>query len=91
MAQVLVHADEVARMHAWARDYQHIETGGDLFGLWRHDGTPVVHLAIGPGQQSRRTPVSFHQDTDYLEFAGNFLRDRHGLCVDSLGRRSPCR
>ena len=47
-----------------------IETGGDLFGLWRDEGTAVVQLILGPGEGCRRTATSFHQDVRYLREVG---------------------
>ncbi|XP_028393443.1 uncharacterized protein LOC114517818 [Dendronephthya gigantea] len=60
--------------------YTNIETGGDLFGLWKANGDPVVQLIIGPGQKSRRTSVSFHQDTDYLARVGTYVNTNFMLC-----------
>ena len=60
--------------------YENIETGGDLFGLWSRDSEPVVQLIIGPGERCRRTSVSFHQDTDYLQNVGTFLNTSFMLC-----------
>lgn len=60
--------------------YTNIETGGDLFGLWKASGDPVVQLIIGPGQKSRRTSVSFHQDTDYLARVGTYVNTKFMLC-----------
>ena len=60
--------------------YPNIETGGDLFGLWRANGDPVVQLLIGPGENCRRTAVSFHQDTNYLARVGRYVNSHLMLC-----------
>ena len=60
--------------------YPNIETGGDLFGLWRANGDPVVQLLIGPGENCRRTAVSFHQDTNYLARVGTYVNSHLMLC-----------
>ena len=60
--------------------YPNIETGGDLFGLWKANGDPVVQLIIGPGKNCRRTSVSFHQDTDYLARVGTYVNTSYMLC-----------
>ncbi|CAB4006418.1 Hypothetical predicted protein [Paramuricea clavata] len=60
--------------------YPNIETGGDLFGLWKANGDPVVQLIIGPGKNCRRTSVSFHQDTDYLASVGTYVNTSYMLC-----------
>ena len=50
--------------------YPHLETGGDLFGLWTTDGNAVLHVVLGPGQNCKRTGVSFYQDVPYLKENG---------------------
>lgn len=60
--------------------FENIETGGDLFGLWKRNGDPVVQLVTGPGQKCRRTSVSFHQDTVYLARVGEYLNSTYMLC-----------
>ena len=57
-----------------------IETGGDLFGLWRDKNNAVVQLVLGPGNNCRRATRSFHQDVQYLEDVGKHLTSSHGLC-----------
>ena len=39
--------------------HPHIQTGGNLFGLWTTSGSAVIRLVIGPGQGCRRTKTSF--------------------------------
>ncbi|XP_031566102.1 glutamic acid-rich protein-like, partial [Actinia tenebrosa] len=78
--EVLMYESEYRQIQAWVDKYQHLETGGDLFGLWKDDHTPVVQLVLGPGKQCRRTGVSFYQDIDYLERLGNVLTNKEGLC-----------
>ena len=56
--------DEIKK---WTLMKDEIETGGELFGLWIDKHTAVVQFVLGPGQYCRRTPVSFFQDTKYLE------------------------
>lgn len=57
-----------------------IETGGDLFGLWRDKNNAVVQLVLGPGNNCKRATYSFHQDVQYLEDVGKHLTTSHGLC-----------
>ena len=47
-----------------------IETGGDLFGLWQDERTAVVQFILGPGEECRRTAISFYQDVNYLKKVG---------------------
>ena len=60
-------------------DYTNIETGGQLFGYWTEDGTPVVLFAIGPGANANHKPTFFNQDVNYLLTVGTELRNRFGL------------
>ena len=71
---------EFKEIENFVLQYQNIETGGDLFGLWTRDAEPVVQLIIGPGRKCRRTSVSFHQDTDYLQNVGTFVNTSFMLC-----------
>ena len=60
--------------------HQHIETGGNLFGLWTTSGSAVIHVVLGPGKNCRRTTTSFHQNIEYLERVGRFVNDNYMLC-----------
>ena len=60
-------------------DRRNIETGGQLFGYWTEDGTPVILYAIGPGPRANHQLTFFNQDVDYLVKVGNILRNRYGL------------
>lgn len=54
-------------------DYPNIETGGQLFGFWTSDGTPVVTYVIGPGINAQHHQTSFVQDQDYPDVIGRAL------------------
>lgn len=56
-----------------------IETGGELFGFWKDDGTPVVVYAIGPGPKANHEYAFFNQDMDYLSKVGAILTGKFGL------------
>ena len=56
-----------------------IETGGELFGFWKDDGTPVVTYAIGPGPKANHEYAFFNQDIDYLSNVGATLTGKFGL------------
>ena len=60
--------------------HQHIETGGNLFGLWTTSGSAVIHVVLGPGKNCRRTTTSFHQDIEYLHRVGRFVNDNCMFC-----------
>ncbi len=60
--------------------HQHIETGGNLFGLWTTSGSAVIRVVLGPGRHCKRTNTSFHQDLEYMERVGRFVNDNYMLC-----------
>lgn len=60
-------------------DRNDIETGGQLFGHWTSDGTPVILYAIGPGPDANHRATFFQQDINYLVKVGRLLRKRFGL------------
>ena len=60
--------------------HQHIETGGNLFGLWTASGSAVIHVVPGPGKNCRRTTTSFHQDIEYLHRVGRFVNGNYMFC-----------
>ena len=60
-------------------DYKNIETGGQLFGYWTADGSPVVVYAIGPGVNANHQQAFFNQDLDYLLKIGKVLVHHYGL------------
>jgi hypothetical protein len=54
-------------------DYPNIETGGQLFGFWTSNGTPVVTYVIGPGANAQHHQTSFVQDQEYPDVVGREL------------------
>ena len=78
--EVYINEGEMYQIQEWVLKYKNIETGGDLFGLWLDDHTAVVQFVLGPGKNCRRTTTSFFQDVQYLQEAGSYLTDKHGLC-----------
>lgn len=75
----LFYESELELMAACMAEHPNLETGGDLFGLWTHDGAPVVMLATGPGLRARHYPTSFYQDASFLESTHRDIHHRHGL------------
>ena len=78
--KIFINEGEMDEIKNWTLMKDDIQTGGELFGLWIDKHTAVVQFVLGPGQYCRRSPVSFFQDTKYLERAGTFLTKNHGLC-----------
>ena len=60
-------------------DYKKIETGGQLFGYWTSEGSPVVVYAIGPGRNANHQVAFFNQDLDYVKSIGALLVRHYGL------------
>ena len=78
--KVVIHAGELAQIKKWVARHPNIETGGDLFGLWSKKNTVIVQFVLGPGAKSKRTSVSFFQDSEYLKKAGSAITEGYGLC-----------
>ena len=53
---------------------------GQFHSSWKDDHTAVVQFVLGPGRNCRRTGASFYQNVDYLQDAGSYLTQQHGLC-----------
>jgi len=76
---VHVHQAVLDHVASLASDFPTLETGGSLFGLWTHGGSPVVSLATGPGPASRHHPTAFYQDPSHLESTHHVAWHRAGL------------
>ena len=77
---VVIYENDYKELCAWVLRKPHIETGGDLFGLWANKYSAVIQLVLGPGKGCRRTPTSFYQDVTYLEKVGMHLTQKEGIC-----------
>ena len=77
---MLIYPEEKEFLRNSTLQYQNIETGGDLFGLWQNESEVVVQLVTGPGEYCRRTPTAFFQDRTYLSNVGGYLTTAKGLC-----------
>ena len=78
--KVFMFKEDIERMEKYIRAYPHLETGGDLFGLWTSNGDAVIHVVLGPGKNCKRTGTSFYQDIPYLQRNGNLLTQNYLLC-----------
>lgn len=80
-------------IHIWDSELRHIagnawlwdqlETGGELWGCGRADGSCRIDLATGPGAQAKHTETRFQQDTDHTNRLIHLLSLRAG--VDLMG------
>ena len=78
--EVVIYEEDYKELCAWVLCKPHIETGGDLFGLWADEYSAVIQLALGPGKRCRRTSASFYQDVEYLQAVGSYLTQNEGVC-----------
>ena len=78
--KVFMFEEDYQMMQSLVLRYPHLETGGDLFGLWTTEGNAVLHVVLGPGQNCKRTGVSFYQDVPYLKENGELLTQDYMLC-----------
>ena len=60
--------------------HPHLETGGDLFGLWKGEEDAVIHVVLGPGQGCKRANISFYRDISYLQGNSELLTQNYMLC-----------
>jgi hypothetical protein len=77
---MLIYPEDKEFLRESTLNYENIETGGDLFGLWKNEREVVVQLVTGPGKYCRRTPTAFFQDPTYLSNVGEYLTSAKGLC-----------
>ena len=78
--KVFIFEEDLQMMAKLVLKYPHLETGGDLFGLWTTAGDVVLHIVLGPGQNCKRTGASFYQDISYLKRNGELLTQDYMLC-----------
>lgn len=74
-----IYRSEIAFVLRCILERPHIETGGELFGFWKDNGTPVVAYAIGPGPFANHETAFFNQDLAYLTTVGSVLTAKYGL------------
>ena len=78
--KVFMFQEDYQMMETLVLEYPHLETGGDLFGLWTSNGDAVLHVVLGPGRNCERTGASFYQDIPYLKRNGELLTQDYMLC-----------
>ena len=78
--KVFMFKEDYQMMENLVLEYPHLETGGDLFGLWTSNGDAVLHVVLGPCRNCERTGASFYQDIPYLKRNGELLTQDYMLC-----------
>lgn len=77
--EAIIYKSEMDFVSRCILDYPNIETGGQMFGYWTDNGTPVVLYTIGPGPHANHQSAFFNQDLNYLESIGRILTQKYGL------------
>ncbi|MBN2068490.1 MAG: hypothetical protein JW739_02530 [Opitutales bacterium] len=77
--RIYIYESELCAISQQVVQFPDKETGGDCFGLWTHQGCPVVQRVIGPGENARADRTSFYQDVAFLSEEGLRLQQAHGL------------
>jgi len=77
--RIYIYESELCYMAQQVTQFPEMETGGDCFGLWTHQGCPVIQYVIGPGENTRADRISFYQDAAFLAEEGLRLQQAHGL------------
>jgi hypothetical protein len=63
--RILLFESEATRIARYALSSPGVEIGGDLFGFYTPDGSPLIYVASGAGPNSRRGPTHFEQDPEF--------------------------
>ena len=77
--KVLIYQSELDYMSQCILDMQHMETGGNLFGLQTPFGIPFIQYVVGPGPQAVHEYTHFRQDFRFLERNADNLVAEHAL------------
>ena len=79
--KVFIYEEELEYLKWLVLQRPNIETGGDLFGLWRSDDDVLVQIILGPGQNCSRKKTTFFQDAQYLDKVGSYLTSSQGSVI----------
>ncbi len=77
--KIIIYQSELDYLSRCILEYPHIETGGNLFGLWTPFGIPFIQYVVGPGPKAMHNPTHFRQDFRFLDKNADFLVDEHAL------------
>lgn len=79
---VRVYESELALIADETREYTELETGGSLFGLFSHGGSPTIFLATRPAGQVQRSATSIELDPDVTRRLEETVWERYGVqCI----------
>ena len=78
-AHTSIYESELRAIAANAVAWGHLETGGELFGLYTRGGRIVILYATGPGETSSHEASHFEQDLDQFHLNNTILWERFGI------------
>lgn len=94
--RILLYESEAVRIAQYTQSSPGLEIGGDLFGYFAPDGSPIVFIASGSGPHARRGVTHFQQDPEFqtavfsqlaTEFRMYYIGDWHSH--HSIGLSQP--
>ena len=77
--KIIIYKSELDYMSKCILESPHIETGGNLFGLWTPFGIPFVQYVVGPGRNAEHHHTHFRQDFNFLDKNADLLVKEHAL------------
>lgn len=77
--KLIIYQSELDYLSKCILEYPHVETGGNLFGLWTPFGIPIIHYVVGPGPNAIHETTHFKQDFNFLDKNADLLVGEHAL------------
>jgi hypothetical protein len=81
LAEARIYTSELALLYQLVAESPDLETGGELLGLWSHQGSPTIMLVTGPDTSATRTETHFLQPPDTHMRIERHMWDTFGLQV----------
>jgi proteasome lid subunit RPN8/RPN11 len=81
LAEARIYTGELALLYQLVAESPDLETGGELLGLWSHQGSPTIMLVTGPDTNATRTETHFMQPPDIHMMIERHMWDGYGLQV----------
>lgn len=80
-AEARIYTGELALLYEMLAESENVETGGELLGLWSHQGNPTIMLVSGPDTAATRTETHFLQPPGIHMMIERHMWDVFGLQV----------
>jgi hypothetical protein len=81
LAEARIYTSELALLYRLLAESTDRETGGELLGLWSHQGSPTIMLVTGPDTDATRTETHFLQPPAIHMMIERHMWDTFGLQV----------